>query len=86
MKYLMFFITDGSTHSYSSAIQWNPSNADTIGTTAACLEYRGVHILEGSCRRVLMLLSTIKVHSEAVPCALARKTNKRLLLCVAVLL
>ena len=26
----------------------NPSNADTIGTTAACHKYRSAHILEAS--------------------------------------
>ena len=25
----------------ATVIQWNPSNVDTIGTTHACLEYRG---------------------------------------------
>ena len=28
----------------ATVIQWNPSNVDTIGTTHACLEYRGVCI------------------------------------------
>ena len=25
-------------------VQWNLSNADTIGTHSRCLEYQGVHI------------------------------------------
>ena len=33
---------------FTNLLQWTLSNADTIGTTFACPEYRGVHILEAS--------------------------------------
>ena len=33
---------------YKILIQWNLSNADTIGTTHVCLEYGGSHISRAS--------------------------------------
>ena len=33
---------------HQSEVQWNSSNQVTIGTTAACPEYRDVHSLEAS--------------------------------------
>ena len=33
---------------YSLGVQWNHFKVDSIGTTAACLEYGGIHNLEAS--------------------------------------
>ena len=51
-------------HVYST---WSPSNADTIGTTAACPICRGVCILE-TWQCVLVLLSTTNAHSRTLSC------------------
>lgn len=70
----------------TTCLQWNPSNADTTGTTAVCPEYRGICI---GIFPVGVALRTcaIELHSRALPCcALVRKASQRLVLCAPVLL
>ena len=71
-------------------IQWNLSNADTIGTTTASPEYRGVHILEDSGVfpvGVAMCTHAVERYKgvfQSPPLYTMRKGNQRLLLCISV--
>ena len=74
-------------------IQWNPSNADTIATTALCLEYRDVCISKASpiyfwwtCQCILMLLRAMKAHSISPLLYAGEKANQSPTLCVPMLL
>ena len=68
-------------------VEWNPSNADTIGTTAGCPEYRGVRISDTFLVGVAMRTRAVEYYEAArfLPCCtLATKANQRLVLCLRV--
>ena len=73
-------------------IQWNSSNANTIGTTTASQENRGIHILEDSDVfpvGVAMCTHAVERYKgvlQSSPLYTVRKGNQRLLLCIPVLL
>ena len=73
------------------AVQWNSSNADTIGTMLCAQNieasiFRRLRYISSRRSNALMLLSVTKPRSKTLPCCtLAGKANPRVVLCIPVL-